>query len=129
MTGRSGSGKTTLIRALLGLLPLEEGGDMLELGAGDRPGGFFRPPRSAYSAQNPALWSDTLRENILLGMSDDGTSLSRAVRLAVLEPDIAALEHGLDTLVGSRGTRLSGGQRVGCVRRPPALSSVTSSSW
>ena len=36
--------------------------------------------------------------------------LQVAVRRAVLEPDVAALEHGLDTVVGPRGVRLSGGQ-------------------
>ena len=36
--------------------------------------------------------------------------LQRAIWRAVLEPDIATLEHGLDTVVGPRGVRLSGGQ-------------------
>ena len=40
----------------------------------------------------------------------NASPLRRAIRRAVLEPDIATLEHGLDTLVGPRGVRLSGGQ-------------------
>ena len=74
-------------------------------------GEFFVPPRSAYLAQVPRLFSTTLRENILLGWPrDDGSALGRAIHAAVLEPDVEALELGLDTVVGPRGVKLSGGQ-------------------
>jgi ATP-binding cassette subfamily B protein len=58
----------------------------------------------------PRLFSETLRENLLLGRPDDGAALEKAVHAAVLEPDLAVLERGLDTLVGPRGVKLSGGQ-------------------
>ena len=58
----------------------------------------------------PRLFSSSLRENILLGMPADQADLERAVYQAVLEQDVAGLEDGLDTLVGPRGVRLSGGQ-------------------
>ncbi|MFQ5436264.1 MAG: ATP-binding cassette domain-containing protein, partial [Anaerolineae bacterium] len=109
ITGRVGSGKTTLLRALLGLLPLD-GGEIRwngELVAD--PAAFFVPPRSAYTPQAPRLFSETLRDNILFGLPDDGR-LAGAVATAVLTPDIAQLEKGLDTIVGPRGVRLSGGQ-------------------
>ncbi|MDL2344259.1 ABC transporter ATP-binding protein [Deinococcus sp. MIMF12] len=108
VTGRIGSGKTTLLRALLGLMP-RGGGRVLWNGeeVAD-PATFFVPPRSAYTAQLPNLFSDTLRENVLTG--GDPERLNRAVRLAVLEPDLAQLPHGLDTQVGARGVKLSGGQ-------------------
>jgi ATP-binding cassette, subfamily B, bacterial len=44
------------------------------------------------------------------GPGMDGGALARALHIAVLEPDILALEQGLETLVGPRGVRLSGGQ-------------------
>ncbi|KEF33871.1 ABC transporter ATP-binding protein [Deinococcus sp. RL] len=108
VTGRIGSGKTTLLRALLGLMP-SQGGRVLWNGekVAD-PATFFVPPRSAYTAQLPHLFSDTLRENVLSG--SDPARLGRAVRLAVLEPDLAQLPQGLDTPVGARGVKLSGGQ-------------------
>jgi len=108
VTGRIGSGKTTLLRALQGLLPLQSGEIYWNGRRVEDPASFFRPRRSAYTPQVPSLFSDTLRENILLGEDDAG--LSRALRLAVLEPDVAALERGLDTPVGARGVKLSGGQ-------------------
>ena len=54
------------------------------------------------------MFSETLRENILLGPPVMEARTAAAVRLAVLEPDVAAMEGGLDTLVGPKGVRLSG---------------------
>ena len=68
------------------------------------------PPRCAFVPQLPRLFSGSLRENILLGVPDADGRLADAVRASVLEQDVAQLEHGLDTLVGSKGVRLSGGQ-------------------
>jgi ATP-binding cassette subfamily B protein len=74
------------------------------------PASFFRPPRLAYTAQVPRLFSESMRDNILLGLPEDKVDLRAAIHASVLEPDIALLEKGLDTLVGPRGVRLSGGQ-------------------
>src|SRR5690242_18672992 len=70
----------------------------------------MRPPHCAYTAQVPRLFSDPLRDNILLGLPEARVDLPGILHLSVLEPDIAALENGLDTLVGPKGVRLSGGQ-------------------
>ncbi len=109
VTGRIGSGKTTLLRTLLGLLPAEAGSSEWNGREIETPAEFFTPARCAYTPQIPQLFSYTLRDNILLGQPANG-HLERAVRTAVLEPDIAGLALGLDTLVGSRGVKLSGGQ-------------------
>jgi ATP-binding cassette subfamily B protein len=58
----------------------------------------------------PRLFSETVRDNILLGLPDKDGRVDRAMHLAVLEHDVAAMDKGLDTLVGPRGLRLSGGQ-------------------
>jgi len=127
VTGRIGSGKTTLLRVLMGLLPKDAGeirwnGELVE-----EPATFFVPPRSAYTPQVPHLFSEPLRDNILMGLPEDAVDLPAAIHAAVLEPDIATLENGLDTVVGPRGVRLSGGQvqRTAAarmfVRRPELL--------
>ncbi|THF71237.1 ABC transporter ATP-binding protein [Deinococcus sp. Arct2-2] len=108
VTGRIGSGKTTLLRALLGLIPTDSGTVSWNGQPVEDPASFLVPPRSAYTAQIPNLFSDSLRENVLSGSAPD--RLDRAVRLAVLEPDMAQLGSGLDTPVGARGVKLSGGQ-------------------
>jgi ATP-binding cassette subfamily B protein len=110
VTGRIGSGKTTLLRVLLGLLPKEDGEIVWNGELVVDPAAFFRPPRSAYTPQTPRLFSASLRENILLGLPEAEVDLAGAIYTAVLDPDIATLENGLDTVVGPRGVRLSGGQ-------------------
>jgi ATP-binding cassette subfamily B protein len=112
ITGRVGSGKSTLLRALLGLTPCDAGDIIWNGERIDNLIAFFRPPRCAYISQVPRLFSETLRDNILLGLPEDlaTSDLPGALWLAVLEEDVAGLPHGLDTLVGPRGVRLSGGQ-------------------
>jgi ATP-binding cassette subfamily B protein len=110
VTGRVGAGKTTLLRVLLGLLPRQRGAIYWNGARVDDPAAFFVPPVSAYTAQVPRLFSASLRDNILLGVPEDGTAIARAMRLAVMERDLAGLEAGLDTPVGPKGVKLSGGQ-------------------
>ena len=110
ITGQIGAGKTTLLRTLLGTLPLDAGDIRWnEKDVGD-PKTFFVPPRCAYTPQIPRLFSETLRDNILLGLSVDEEGLVDALRHGVLETDVPTLENGLDTIVGPRGVKLSGGQ-------------------
>ncbi len=110
ITGRIGSGKTTLVRACLGLLDAQSG----ELRWNGRviacPADFMVPPRAGYTPQVPTLLSGTLRENILLGLPDDAGKISTAVFQAVLEHDLGTFPDGLETVIGTRGVRLSGGQ-------------------
>lgn len=126
VTGRIGAGKTTLLRLLLGLLPAAGGEIRWNDARIDDPATFLAPPRCAYVPQVPRLFSDSVRANILLGLPEDA-GLESAIRAAVLERDVPDFPQGLDTLVGSRGVRLSGGQvqRVAAarafVRRPDLL--------
>lgn len=110
ITGQIGSGKTTLVQALLGVLPKQTGeirwnGEIVE-----DPKSFFVPPRCAYTPQTPKLFSEKLSTNILMGMPWDWDSLNRSIRLGVMETDLPTLEDGLETIVGPRGVKLSGGQ-------------------
>src|SRR5262249_54450848 len=73
-------------------------------------------PRVAYVPQVPRLFSETLRDNILLGLPERDVDLPGALRLAVLDGDVRRMELGLETRAGPRGVRLSGGQ----VRRAAA---------
>jgi ATP-binding cassette subfamily B protein len=110
ITGRVASGKTTLLRVLLGLLTREAGEIRWNGVPVADPASFFVPPRSAYTPQVPHLFSDTLKENILFGLSEKVVDLPGAIYTAVMEADVAGLESGLGTLIGTRGVKLSGGQ-------------------
>jgi len=110
VTGRIGAGKTTLVRTLQGLL-LPDAGEIRWNGRPiDKPDTHFVPPRSAYTPQSPRLFSESLRDNILLGLPEDGVDLPGALHAAVMEGDVETLEAGLETRVGVRGVKLSGGQ-------------------
>ena len=110
VTGRIGAGKTTLLRTLLGLLPADSGQIVWNGAPVADPTHEMAPPRCAYTPQVPRLVSETLRDNILLGADVPPQRLDAALDAAVLGPDLAEMPSGLDTLVGSRGVRLSGGQ-------------------
>ena len=110
VTGQIGSGKSTLVQTLLGVLPKQAGeirwnGEIVE-----DPKLFFIPPRCAYTPQTPKLFSEKLSDNILMGLPWNWDTLNRAIRLGVMETDLPTLEDGLDTIVGARGVKLSGGQ-------------------
>jgi ATP-binding cassette subfamily B protein len=110
ITGRIGSGKTTLLRTLLGLLPKDSGSIRWNNEPVASPGDFFLPPLCAYTAQVPRLFSNTLRNNILLGLDKSDEDIYRAAKLAVMDRDLEQLDDDLETLVGARGVKLSGGQ-------------------
>ena len=131
ITGRIGSGKTTLLRVLLGLLPADTGTLYWNGVPLSDPDIFLPPPHVAYTPQTPRLFSESLQDNILMGLpspspatigagegrgggkpldTDAPSPLRNAIRNAVLEQDIPQLERGLETLVGPRGVKLSGGQ-------------------
>ena len=110
VAGEVGAGKTTLVRALLGLVPRDGGVIRWNDREIDDPGSFLVPPRCAYVPQVPRLFSESLGQNIALGHAAEADGVRDALRLAVLDHDVAAMTDGLDTVLGPRGVRLSGGQ-------------------
>jgi ATP-binding cassette, subfamily B, bacterial len=111
VTGRVGAGKSTLLQTLLGLLPMQSGEIYWNGQSVWTPGEFFTPPRSAYTPQAPVLFSESLRDNILMGLPEDKAKISQAINMAVLEQDLAEIPGGLSAVVGVKGVKLSGGQR------------------
>lgn len=62
--------------------------------------------------QNPSLFSDTLKENIIFGRADiSEEALNTAIKVSQLEHEIKAFPEGLKTMIGQRGVNLSGGQK------------------
>ena len=117
VTGRVGAGKTTFLRALMGLLPSSEGEICWNDHLVTDPATFFKPPQCSYTPQVPRLYSESLRDNILMGLNNpsgvtggEDSHLHDAIRASVMEQDVSGFERGLETIVGPRGVRLSGGQ-------------------
>ena len=120
VVGPTGAGKTTLVDVIVGLLSPSEG--RITIDGVDLSGRLsWWQRRIGYVPQETYLVDDSLRRNIALGIADpeiDDGRLRVAVRMAQLGEFVASLPHGLDTVVGERGIRLSGGQcqRVGIAR-------------
>ncbi|MEJ0084669.1 MAG: ABC transporter ATP-binding protein [Pseudomonadota bacterium] len=120
LVGGSGSGKSTLVDVILGLLRPQGGSvriDGVDIGENLRSW----QSRIGYVPQQIFLTDDTLRRNVAFGIPDaeiDEGMLQRALRAAQLDGFVATLPTGLDTMVGERGVRLSGGQlqRIGIAR-------------
>lgn len=122
ITGAIGTGKTTLLRVLLGLLPKQSGAILWNR----QPVEHLRFPYAAYTPQVPRLYSDTLRENILLGLPHSDEEVFHLLKQVEFDQDLRQLPDQLDTHVGAKGVKLSGGQvqRVATARmllRQPEL--------
>ncbi len=111
LVGASGGGKSTLVQVLLGLYPAQRG-EILFDGVPVSEIGLQRVREHVATVlQQPALFNDSVRNNLGLGRDIDDAELWRALRIAQLDDVVAALDEGLDTRVGRQGVRLSGGQR------------------
>ena len=106
VTGPVACGKSTLGRVFLCERPY--GGSVT---IGGRELSEFAPREVAaavgYLGHDPELWNDTVRANILCGADGDAMDY---LKLTALDGEVRAMEQGLDTVVGSSGVRLSGGQ-------------------
>ena len=128
LAGPSGAGKSTLLRLLFRFFDPDEGRVLID---GQDIAGVTQASlrrNLGLVPQEVVLFNDTLRENILYGRPDaDEAALMEAVERARLSAFVDTLPRGLDTRVGERGVKLSGGekQRVGVARAilkdPPIL--------
>ena len=99
MTGKVGSGKSLFLAAILGELPFYSGTLSVE-------------GSKAYVEQEPVLFSDTIKSNILFGRRFNAAEYSRALSMSQLKADLELLPEREKTVVGEKGVTLSGGQRA-----------------
>ena len=119
VVGETGSGKTTLARLLLRFYEPMTGS--ISIGGVDirKVSREALRQRIGVVPQDTVLFNDTLRYNIMYGNLDaSAASVDAAVAIAGLSAFIASLPEGLETEVGARGLKLSGGekQRVAIAR-------------
>lgn len=110
--GMSGGGKSTLISLIPRFYDVTQGEILIDQhNIKDFETGSLRRQIGLVQQDN-ILFSDTVKENILLGRPDASDSdVIEAAKKANAHDFIMALPHGYDTEVGERGVKLSGGQK------------------
>ncbi|MFP4155303.1 MAG: ABC transporter ATP-binding protein [Halothiobacillaceae bacterium] len=111
LVGASGGGKSTLVQCLLGMYTPQRGEILIEGIPVTRIGLETLRAHCGVVLQHPALFNDTVRNNLTLGEDMPEQRLWDALEVAQLRAVIEQMPEGLDTMVGNQGVRLSGGQR------------------
>ena len=112
LVGLSGAGKSTLVNLLTGLMPAKEGQVLVDGTPITKKNMRNWLRHIGYVAQSPYILDASLAENIALsrwGEAIDRERVLECCRMAALD-FLDDLENGIDTILGDRGTRLSGGQ-------------------
>lgn len=113
IVGSSGAGKTTVVDILLGLLDIEEGRVLLD-GKNIMESHENWVSNIGYIPQNIFMLDASIKENVAFGIKEEDISeeqVMKAIREARLDEFVLSLKDGINTEVGERGIRFSGGQR------------------
>ena len=111
--GPSGAGKTSIIDILLGVLSPDTGSVLIS-GLPPLQAVAKWPGAVSYVPQDVVIAAGTIRENVALGYPPEAATnelVMSALKVAHLDKFIAELPLGVDTQVGERGAKISGGQR------------------
>ncbi len=111
LVGASGGGKSTLVQILLGMYPAQQGMLYFDGVPVTEIGLDVVRDNVATVMQHPAIFNDSLRQNLTLGLDIVDETLWQALETAQLHDVVLAMPQGLNTIVGRQGVRLSGGQR------------------
>jgi ATP-binding cassette subfamily C (CFTR/MRP) protein 4 len=99
LIGEFGAGKSSIINAVLGEMNNESSRVAIN-------------GSIAYASQAPWILNDTVKNNIVFGETLDDQRYMKAIHYSRLETDLDLFTHGDATVIGERGSTLSGGQRA-----------------
>lgn len=109
--GESGSGKSTIIKLIIGLIKYQEGSILVDgkelntLNLND----FYN--YVSYVSQEVPIFDGTLRENLIFDKKVEDDEVIEVLKLVCLDKFYDKLEKGLDTELGEKGIKMSGGER------------------
>lgn len=111
LVGESGSGKSTIIKLIMGLIKYNSGNlliDGKEL-SNLNLNSFY--DNVTYVSQEAPIFDGTLRENLIFDKKIQDEEILKILKFVCLDKFYEKLEHGLDTELGEKGIRMSGGER------------------
>lgn len=111
LVGASGAGKSTLVNVLLGLYPADQGMVYFDGIPVSEIGLAEVREHVATVLQQPALFNDSVRQNVTMGRRYSDADIWQALKIAQLDYLVKDMADGLDTVIGRSGVKLSGGQR------------------
>ena len=126
LVGLSGAGKSTTADLVMGLLKPDNGQILIDGNLLTDKNSFSWRNHLGYVAQDTFLFNDSIRSNLLLSRNDASEEDLKEVLKSASADFVFNLPEGLDTVIGDRGVRLSGGekQRIALARallRQPSL--------
>ncbi|MFV2003808.1 MAG: ABC transporter ATP-binding protein [Gammaproteobacteria bacterium] len=111
LVGASGGGKSTLVQIILGLYPANSG-ELYFDGVNLKDIGLDVVRENVATVlQHPAMFNDSVRENLCLGLARDDATVWQALEIAQMRKVVEEMPQQLDSIIGRSGIRLSGGQR------------------
>jgi ATP-binding cassette subfamily B multidrug efflux pump len=112
IAGTVGSGKSTIMRLLLGIAEPSSGNIILN-GTDIKTIDLIALRQIyGYAPQEPVLFSDTIKNNIMFGRTVNPEEIELVTKIAQLLDDLKDMPKGLDEMIGERGLKLSGGQKA-----------------
>ena len=106
--GESGSGKSTLIDLITGILKLSSGKITIDDKKIDE--NFIITSLFSYVPQKTFMLDESIRKNITFGDENSSIEINQIVKDCLLENYVSNLKNNIDTTVGEKGSRVSGGQ-------------------
>ena len=111
LVGESGSGKSTIIKLIMGLIKYDKGNILIDNKELSKLNLNSFYDNVTYVSQEAPIFDGTLRENLIFDKKIDDNKIIKVLSLVCLDKFYEKLENGLDTELGEKGIRMSGGER------------------
>ena len=111
LVGESGSGKSTIIKLIMGLIKYNSGNILIDNNELSKLNLNSFYDNVTYVSQEAPIFDGTLRENLVFDKKISDEKIIKVLKLVCLDKFYEKLENGLDTELGEKGIRMSGGER------------------
>ena len=111
LVGESGSGKSTIIKLIIGLIKYDDGQILIDDNELSKINLNSFYDHVTYVSQEAPIFDGSLKENLIFNKNIDDDKILDVLKLVCLDKFYEKLSHGLNTELGEKGIRMSGGER------------------